>query len=79
MNCPKGQLLYILGANDGDSPLVEFDLEVSEEWRAKTKTRLVHETCDVEYAIELKNPRPTRHLRFDHRYNWKCDGCDYIM
>jgi|GEM_PF-1873768 len=78
MNCPRGQLLYILLANDGDSLLVAFDLEVSEERRAGTKARSVPETCDVEDAIELKNPRPTRHVRFDNRYNWKCDGCDYI-
>ena len=77
-NCPKGQLLYFLLHNDGDSPFVAFDIEVSDEWRAKTRKRLILETRDIEDAVELNNPKLARHVRFDDRYNWKCNDCLYI-
>ena len=79
MNCPKGQLLYILLHNDGDNPFVAFDIEVNDEWRARTKKRLILETRDIEDAIELNNPKLARHVRFDSRYNFKCNGCLYVM
>ena len=79
MDCPKGQLLYILLHNDGDLPFVAFDIEVSEEWRTSTKRRLILETRDIEDAVELNQPKLARHVRFDDRYNWKCNDCQYIM
>ena len=36
---------------------------VSEEWRAKTRKRLILETRDIEDTVELNN----RHVRFDDR------------
>lgn len=78
MNCPKGQLLYILLHNDGDGPFVSFDIEVSDEWRAKTKKRLILETRDIEDGVELNNPKLARHVRFDSRYSWKCNDCLYV-
>ena len=78
MNCPKGQLLYILLHDNGNSPFVAFDVEVSDEWRERTKKRLILETRDIEDAVELNNPKLARHVRFDDRYNWKCNDCLYI-
>jgi hypothetical protein len=40
---------------------------------------LVKETRDIEDAVELNDPTLARHVRFDSRYNWKCNGCEYIM
>ena len=44
----------------------------------KTKKRLILETRDIEDAVELNNPKLARHVRFDDRYNWKCNVCLYI-
>jgi len=39
----------------------------------QTGARLVKETRDIEDAVELNDPTLARHVRFDSRYNWKCD------
>ena len=36
-------------------------------------------THDIEDAVELNQPKLARHVRFDDRYNWKCNGCQYIL
>jgi hypothetical protein len=36
-------------------------------------------THDVEYTVELNQPKFARQVRFDDRYNWKYNGCQYIL
>jgi hypothetical protein len=75
----KGQLLYVLLTNKDENPFRAYDVVVSDEERARMKQRLIRETRDIEDSIELKDPTLTRHVRFDTRYNWKCDYCSYKM
>jgi hypothetical protein len=35
------------------------------------------QTRAIEDSVELKDPTLTRHVRFDSRYNWKCEGCSH--
>jgi hypothetical protein len=35
------------------------------------------QTRAIEDSVELKDPKLTRHVRFDARYNWKCNGCSH--
>jgi hypothetical protein len=74
MGAPRGQLLNVLLKNE-NYPFRAFDVKVTEEWRNNTKRRLILETRDIEDAIELNRPELARHVRFDDRYNWKCEGC----
>ena len=74
MGAPRGQLLNVLLKNE-NYPFRAFDVKVIEEWRNNTKRRLILETRDIEDAIELNRPELARHVRFDDRYNWKCEGC----
>jgi hypothetical protein len=75
----KGQLLYVLLPNDTDNPFRAFDVTVTDALRAQMKERLIKETRDIDDGYELKDPTLTRHVRFDTRYNWKCDYCSYKM
>jgi hypothetical protein len=38
---------------------------------------LILETRDIEDAVELFDPTLARHVRFDDRYNWKCNYCSH--
>lgn len=73
----KGQLLYVLLINNDDNPFRAFDVTITDEYREQTRARLVKETGDIEDAVELSDPTLARHVRFDSRYNWKCNYCSH--
>ena len=54
-------------------------MTITDKYRKQTRARLVKETRDIEDAVELNDPTLARHVRFDSRYNWKCDYCSYKM
>lgn len=54
-------------------------MTITDKYREQTRARLVKETRDIEDAVELNDPTLARHVRFDSRYNWKCDYCSYKM
>ena len=54
-------------------------MTITDKYREQIRARLVKETRDIEDAVELNDTTVARHVRFDSRYNWKCDYCSYKM
>lgn len=54
-------------------------MTITDKYRKQTRARLVKETRDIEDSVELNDPTLARQVRFDSRYNWKCQYCPYKM